>query len=141
MARIERFEDNEAWKKGRDRRKVIYKCSRTGEFARDFAPRDQIRRAAQSGTSNIAEGFGRGGNREFIQFLSDAKGSCGAVRDQLSTALNENDITQQQFNELRFDARNQPIDLRLQEISATIRVARPEIQNCIRGKATLNLEP
>jgi len=90
MARIERFEDIEAWKKGRDLRKVIYKCSRTGEFARDFALRDQIRRAAQSVTSNIAEGFERGGNREFIQFLSDAKGSCGEVRDQLYTALDEN---------------------------------------------------
>ena len=100
MARIQRFEDIEAWKRGRDLRKVIYKCSRTGEFARDFALRDQIRRAAQLVTSNIAEGFERGGNREFIQFLSDAKGSCGEVRDQLYTALDENYVTQQQFKEL-----------------------------------------
>jgi four helix bundle protein len=100
MARIERFEDIEAWKKGRQLRKVIYKCTRTGEFARNFALRDQIRRAAQSVTSNIAEGFERGGNREFIQFLSDAKGSCGEVRDQLYTALDENYMTQKQFNDL-----------------------------------------
>ena len=100
MARIERFEDIEAWKKGRDLRKVIYKCSGAGGFARDFALRDQIRRAAQSVTSNIAEGFERGGNREFIQFLSDAKGSCGEVRDQLYTALDESYLTPQQFNEL-----------------------------------------
>ena len=100
MARIERFEDIEAWKKGRDLRKVIYKCSRTGEFARDFALRAQILRAAQSVTSNIAEGFERGGNREFIQVLSDSKDSCGEVRDQLYTALDENNMTQQEFNEL-----------------------------------------
>jgi len=100
MARIERFEEIEGWKKRRDLRKAIYKCSRTGEFARDFALRDQIRRAAQSVTSNIAEGFERGGNREFIQFLSDAMGSCGEVRDQLYTALDENYMSQQQFDEL-----------------------------------------
>jgi four helix bundle protein len=74
--------------------------SRNGEFARDFALRDQIRRSAQSVTSNIAEGFERGGNREFIQFLSDAKGSCGEVRDQLYTAIDENYVTQQQFDKL-----------------------------------------
>ena len=100
MARIERFEDIEAWKKGRELRKLIYKCTRTGEFARDFALRDQIRRAAQSVTSNIAEGFERDGNKEFRQFLSNAKGSCGEVRDQLYTALDENYMTQKQFNEL-----------------------------------------
>ena len=101
MAKIERFEDIEAWKKGRELRQAIYKLSRTGEFARDFGLRDQIRRAAQSVTSNIAEGFERNGNREFIQFLSDAKGSCGEVRDQLYTALDENYMTQKQFDDLQ----------------------------------------
>ncbi len=100
MATIQRFEDIEAWKKGRELRRAIYKLSRTGEFARDFALKDQIRRAAQSVTSNIAEGFERGGNREFIQFLSDAKGSCGEVRDQLYTALDERYVTEAEFNEL-----------------------------------------
>lgn len=100
MAKIERFEDIEAWKKGCELRKAIYKLSKSGEFSRDFALRDQIRRAAQSVTSNIAEGFERGGNREFIQFLSDAKGSCGEVRDQLYTAIDENYVTQKDFDEL-----------------------------------------
>jgi four helix bundle protein len=100
MARIERFEDIEAWKKGRDLRKAIYRCSRSGEFTRDFGLRDQIRRAAQSVTSNIAEGFERGGNREFIQFLSNAKGSCGEVRDQLYTALDEQYLTEREFQDL-----------------------------------------
>ena len=100
MARIERFEDVEAWRKGRELRRAVYACSRSGGFASDFGLRAQIRRAAPSVTSNIAEGFERGGNREFVQFLSNAKGSCGEVRDQLYTALDENYITQQQFNEL-----------------------------------------
>ena len=100
MARIERFEDIEGWKKGRELRKAVYGCSKRGEFAKDFSLKDQIRRAAQSVTSNIAEGFERGGNREFIQFLSDAKGSCGEVRDQLYTALDENYVSQAEFNQL-----------------------------------------
>src|SRR6185436_7154693 len=100
MARIERFEDIEGWKKARELRQSVYKYSKRGEFAHDAALKNQIRRAAQSVTSNIAEGFERGGNREFIQFLSGAKGSCGEVRDQLYTALDENYMTQQEFNEL-----------------------------------------
>jgi len=100
MARIQRFEDLEAWKKGRVGRKAVYDCSRQGGFAHDFALRNQIRRAAQSVTSNIAEGFEREGNREFIQFLSDAKGSCGEVRDQLYTALNEKYVAQIEFDRL-----------------------------------------
>ncbi len=100
MARIERFEDIEGWKLGRELRKEVYRLSRKGDFAKDFALRDQIRRAAQSITSNIAEGFERGGNREFIQFLSDAKGSSGEVRDQLYTAIDEQYVTQAEFEDL-----------------------------------------
>lgn len=100
MATIERFEDIEAWKKGRELRKAIYRLSRVGEFSKDFSLRDQIRRAAQSVTSNIAEGFEREGNREFIQFLSNAKGSCGEIRDQLYTAMDESYISQKEFNTL-----------------------------------------
>src|SRR5258708_31645996 len=100
MARIERFEDIEAWKKGREFRKAIYACGKVGMFARDFGLRDQIRRASVSITSNIAEGFERGGNREFIQFLSNSKGSCGEVRDRLYVALDEEYISKDQFDSL-----------------------------------------
>jgi four helix bundle protein len=100
VAKIERFEDIEAWKKGRELRKSIYSFSRTGKFAADFGLRDQIRRASVSITSNIAEGFERDGNREFIQFLSHSKGSCGEVRDQLYVALDEQYISQEQFETL-----------------------------------------
>lgn len=87
MATIHRFEDIEAWKEARLLVSEIYRVSDTGAFARDFGLRDQIRRAAVSNISNIAEGFERDGGREFLQNLSVAKGSCGEVRAQLYVAL------------------------------------------------------
>src|SRR5580698_8934477 len=98
MARIARFEDVEAWKKGRELRRAIYNCSRNDAFGKEFGLRDQIRRSAVSVTSNIAEGFERGGNKEFVQFLANSKDSCGELRDQLYASLDEQYITQDQFN-------------------------------------------
>jgi four helix bundle protein len=100
MARIERFEDIEAWKKGRELRRTVYACSRQGAFGKDYALRDQIRRSAVSITSNIAEGFERGGNKEFTQFLANSKGSCGELRDQLYAALDEQYISADEFKSL-----------------------------------------
>lgn len=80
MARIERFEDIESWKLAREVTKLIYEISSSGSFSRDFALVNQIRRASISILSNIAEGFERSGNKEFLQFLAIAKGSCGEVR-------------------------------------------------------------
>ncbi|HYD82532.1 MAG TPA: four helix bundle protein [Opitutus sp.] len=99
MASIERFEDIEAWQSARKLRQMVYAFTRAKPFASDFALVDQLRRAAISGGSNIAEGFERGGNREFIQFLSTAKGSVAEIKDQLYCALDENYISQIQFNE------------------------------------------
>jgi four helix bundle protein len=99
MATIERFEDIEAWQYARKLRQAVYRLSRSKAFAADFALVNQIRRAAISGGSNIAEGFERGGNREFIQFLSTAKGSIGEIKDQLYCALDERYVTQQQFDD------------------------------------------
>ena len=73
MATLERFEDFDAWKKARELTKSIYQVTSAGEFARDFGLRDQIRRAAISVISNIAEGFERDGSKEFLQFLSQVK--------------------------------------------------------------------
>jgi four helix bundle protein len=89
MATITKFEDLEAWQKGRELKQSLYRHSKHSELAKDFPLRDQIRRAAMSVTANIAEGFERGGNREFIQFLSISKGSCGEIQDHLYTALDE----------------------------------------------------
>jgi len=100
MAVIKRFEDIEAWQKARILTREIYRVSAQGEFARDFGLRDQIRRAGVSSMSNIAEGFEREGNREFIQFLSVAKGSTAEIKSQLYVALDAAFITQPQFDHI-----------------------------------------
>ena len=96
MAEIGRFEDIEAWKTARQLVSAVYEVSSKGAFAKDFGLRDQIRRAAVSVMSNIAEGFERGGDKEFTQFLSLAKGSCGEVRSQLYVALDQKYLSEQQ---------------------------------------------
>src|SRR6266566_243102 len=85
--RIERFEDFIAWQKARKLTSEIYKVTNHGEFGSDFGLKNQIRRAAVSSMSNLAEGFERGRPTEFHQFLSVAKGSCAELRSQLYVAL------------------------------------------------------
>ena len=98
MATVERFEDLEVWRKARDVVSAVYQASSDGVFSRDYALRDQIRRAAISIPSNISEGFARRGNREFVQFLFIAKGSAAEVENQLYLALDQSYITQEEFN-------------------------------------------
>lgn len=100
MATIERFEDLKAWMRARELTREIYEISGRNEFARDYALRDQIRRAAVSTMSNIAEGFERRGDKEFQHFLSIAKGSAGEVRAQLYIALDVRLIDEAQFGKL-----------------------------------------
>ena len=99
MAKIERFEDILSWQKARELTREIYALSKQGEFARDFALKDQLRRAAVSFMSNIAEGFERGGDQEFIQFLAIAKGSAGEIRSQLHIAFDQGYLTEPQFQD------------------------------------------
>ncbi len=97
MPKIERFEDLEIWRLGKDLANQIYDLTTTGRFSQDYVLRDQIRRAAVSIFSNIAEGFERGGNKEFIQFLYIAKASCGEVRAQMSFAKDRNYVSESEF--------------------------------------------
>ena len=97
MPSIDRFEDIESWKRARIVTQKIYELSSNGDFSRDFGLKDQIRRSSVSIMSNIAEGFERDGNREFANFLSIAKGSCGEARSQLYVALDQNFITTEDF--------------------------------------------
>jgi len=97
---VKYFEDLEVWKEARRLTQQVYRATEDSRFSKDFGLRNQIRRAAVSVMSNIAEGFERGGNQEFIQFLYIAKASCGEVRSQLYVALDQRYITQDQFNEL-----------------------------------------
>lgn len=100
MAKIKGFEDIDSWKKARTLTKELYRITSTGRFARDFGLKDQIRRAAVSILSNIAEGFERGGDKEFVQFLAMAKGSCGEVRAQLYVALDQGYFSLTEFDTL-----------------------------------------
>src|SRR5438132_9670595 len=100
MSKIERFEDIVAWQKARMLTKEVYALARVGDFARDFGLKDQIQRASVSTMSNIAEGYERGGDKEFVQFLSTSKGSCGEVKSHLYVALDQNYIAAPQFEEL-----------------------------------------
>jgi four helix bundle protein len=86
---VKNFEELAIWKEARRLTQIIYQLTKTDKFSRDFALRDQIRRAAVSIMSNIAEGFERGGNQEFLQFLYVAKASCGEVRSQLYVGLDQ----------------------------------------------------
>jgi four helix bundle protein len=97
VSRGDRFEDLEVWKAARALTQSIYRATAGGGFERDLALRDQIRRAAVSTMSNIAEGFERGGDKEFLQFLAQAKGSCGVVRSQLYTARDLGYLSQSDF--------------------------------------------
>lgn len=100
MAKIERFEDMLSWQKARELTRHIYAFSKRGDFAKDFELRGQMRGASVSIMSNIAEGFERGGDKEFLQFLSTAKGSCGEVRSQLYVALDQTYVSQAEFESL-----------------------------------------
>ena len=100
MARIFEFEDIESWKMSRILVKDIYFVTKNELFRKDYGLTDQIRRAAVSVMSNIAEGFERKSNKEFVRFLYIAKGSAGEVRSQLYVAHDLEYINNNEFNKL-----------------------------------------
>ncbi len=100
MARIERFEDVKGWEKGRELCKLVYDVTNKAPFSRDYGLRDQIRRAAVSVISNIAEGFESQNDRTFIRHLYIAKGSSGEVRAQAYVAMDQGCVTPEVFNQI-----------------------------------------
>lgn len=99
--KIEQFEDLEIWKLSRALYKYVFEISSVEPFVSDFKLKDQIRAFSGSISDNIAEGFERGGNKEFVQFLYVAKGSCGETRNQSYRAFNSRYISQEILDELQ----------------------------------------
>lgn len=105
MASVRDFEDLAIFQKARALSKRIYPHTKRGEFKYDSRFVQQIRAAAGSIMDNIAEGFERGGNKEFLNFLYIAKGSCGEVRSQLIRANDVGYLTSEEFDELYSECR------------------------------------
>ena len=99
MSRAERFEDLEVWQLARELTGRLYSITRKPGFP-DPTLRDQLRRAAVSIVANIAEGFERRSDREFIQFLYHTRGSAGELRSLLYVALDQHSISPEQFSDL-----------------------------------------
>lgn len=100
MGKFKSFEEISSWQKARYFNKRIYEITENQNFKRDFDLVRQIRRASISISSNIAEGFERNTDKEFIHFLYIAKASAGEVRSQLYLALDLNYIEKIEFEEL-----------------------------------------
>ena len=98
MATIKRFEDLDVWKLAREFAKTIYTITSNERFKQDYRFCAQIRASAGSIMDNIAEGFERDGRKEFMQFLSIAKGSCGECRSQLYRAFDVCYIDKESFD-------------------------------------------
>jgi four helix bundle protein len=97
MATFQRFEDILAWQKARILCKLLNGYTLKNLFSRDFKLVGQIKGSSGSAMDNIAEGFERGGNKEFVQFLFISKGSAGETRSQLYRALDNEYISEEEF--------------------------------------------
>ena len=95
--RIERFEDIEAWQLARELTCKVYGLTKKAKFARDFGLKGQIQDAAGSSMHNIAEGFDSETKPEFVRFLRYAKHSCTEVLSKLYVALDQQYITNAEF--------------------------------------------
>ena len=100
MTVVTRFEDLQVWISSRTLTRKVYEITKTGTFSKDYGLRDQIRRAAISAMSNIAEGFDSNTQALFITFLGRARASIGEIRSQLYIALDLEYITEDQFRDL-----------------------------------------
>jgi len=98
--KIERFEDLEIGKEAREICKFVYEVTSRELFNKDFRFRDQMRASSGSIMDNIAEGFERGGNKEFAQFLYISKGSCGETRSQAYRAFDCKYLSESELQQL-----------------------------------------
>ena len=96
--KIERFEDIESWKAGRELTKIVYKLTNKATFSKDFGLKDQIQRASVSIMANIAEGFDSKTNKAFINFLNYSFRSASEVQSLLYAALDQEYINNSEFD-------------------------------------------
>jgi four helix bundle protein len=101
MGTVKSFEELDIWKLSREFCEDVFRITNYEQFSKDFRLKDQIRASSGSIMDNIAEGFERSGNKEFVQFLYIAKGSCGETRSQLYRVLDFKYITEEEFNVLK----------------------------------------
>ena len=104
MGAITRFEDIEAWQLARLLVSATFEICKTTPLRREYGLKDQIQRSAVSIMANIAEGFGRRGHQEFIQYLRIARGSCSEVQSHLYVALDAGHIDQETFRSMQDQA-------------------------------------
>ncbi len=95
--KIERFEDLKVWQHSRTLVSSIYGLTSNNSFSKDYGLKDQIQRASISIMNNIAEGFERDNNKEFIRFLTYSKGSAGEVRSLLYVAQDLKYVSDEEF--------------------------------------------
>ena len=103
--KVQNFEELAIYQKSCELATQVYKITRTGEFKHDTRFVQQIRASAGSVSDNIAEGFERQGNKEFINFLYIAKGSCGELRSQIMRAHNVGFIDDATFDQMYADCK------------------------------------
>ena len=106
MATMKRFEDLDVWKLAREIAQNIYMITKQENFTHEYKLKEQVKSSSGSVMHNIAEGFGRGGRAEFIQFLSISKGSIEELKSQLYRILDYKLIAQNQFDNLYLKADN-----------------------------------
>jgi len=140
MAKIEKFEDLQVWQLARDVSLHIWFLIENTPLGRDYELKNQMSRSSGSVMDNIAEGFERNGNKEFIHFLSIAKGSCGELRSHLYRAFDRKHISFEQFTELAAKA-----EFQNKKIGAFISYLRSSDYKGVKFKpltdSTLNPEP
>jgi four helix bundle protein len=99
MATIHKFEELDVWKKARELENIVFDLTIKDGFCKDFGLKDQINRSSGSIMDNIAEGFGRGSNTEFINFLLYSRGSASEVQSQLYRAMDRKYINPSVFDD------------------------------------------
>ncbi|MBI4710660.1 MAG: four helix bundle protein [Nitrospirae bacterium] len=125
MGEITKFEDIEAWQDARQLSKGIYNM--TSEL-KDFSLKEQMRRATVSVMANIAEGYARRGNKEFVQFMFISKASCAELQSHLYLALDLNYISKEIFEPLY-----EQLDKIQRKLSSFINLLRNNAINAVRS--------